>query len=42
MFSLGVAAIAFLSMLIYDWKLIAGVFMLVPACALIGYSVWII
>ena len=41
MFSFGVAIIAFLSMLIPNWKIIAGVFMLLPALLIIPYSLWI-
>ena len=42
MFSIGVALIALLSMLIYNWKIIAGFFVLVPCLAVIPFSLWIV
>ena len=42
MFSLGVAAIAFLSMLIPNWKIIAALFLLFPAILIVAFTLWIV
>lgn len=42
MFSIGIAFVALCSWFIYDWKIVAGVFMLIPAVLMIPYSLWII
>lgn len=42
MFSLGVAFVALASMLIYDWKIVAGVCMLLPSILILPFSIWII
>lgn len=42
MFSLGVGFVALASWFILDWKIVAGVFMLLPALAIVPYSIWII
>ena len=41
-FSIGIAAIAFLSMLIPNWKIIAGFFILLPCLLIIPFSLWIV
>lgn len=41
-FSCGVAFVALASWFIYDWKLVAGLLMLLPSIILIPYSLYII